>query len=182
MEIDSSVGQTCIAKQSLFLGVFVSLGCYLLGYHWLMLGLLFGLTLMIFNWRVLSMQLRVVFDSSREPKEKLVSFLSYYIRFGCLVLVMFLIIPKTNLYFGIGTFFGSLIPNLFLAKLLWDNRSDEWWLKVVPEEKHLPKPEPISYIEKELLGKNPFEVDLLEIEIKRYFNKQKEESKCLDMV
>lgn len=174
MIVDSPAGQTCIAKWSLAIGsILIALSYYCVD-KWLAAGMVFGLVLMLTNWRVLSKIIRIAFRISSPTTSRAVAFLFYHIRFWILVLIMFLVIPKTNMYFGIGTFLGFLIPKSILGVILFKSKSEEWWVLRFPAKKP-PEPE-LTYIEKELLNKNPFEVDPIEVELRRYYNNLKGES------
>lgn len=138
LQKDISINQGKVAKWSLLAGVFAEALFYLLGYHWTALGLIFGLVLILVNWVALSEILRLALRSSSPHFIKSISFLLYHLRFFLVVLIMFIVLPKTNLYFGVGTFLGCLIPKITLGVIICLDNEDEWWLKkngsVVPSE------------------------------------------------
>ncbi len=172
MNVDSPEGQNCIAKWSLLIGTAACLTTYFVNY-WITLGIIFGMLLMLVNWRVLSKIIRIAFNIKKQIVAKVVAFFGYHIRFWIVVLIMFLVIPKTNMYFGIGTFLGFLIPKVVMATIVIKSKTEEWWTTKFPPQNRPEKP--LTYIEKELQGKDPFAVDLVELEIKRYNKKLKGE-------
>lgn len=178
MNKDSPVSQVKVALWSLGLGLSIGAFIHIMGYRWLLLGMFFGLSLILLSWIALDKTLIMAFNFSSPYVMKMAAFMLYHVRFSALVLVMFLVITKTNLYFGIGTFFGFLIPKLVLGAILLRNRSEEWWLKRVSHETPQCDSESISVSEREPQELNPFEFDPVENEIKRYFQTQKGELGC----
>ncbi|HWI54529.1 MAG TPA: hypothetical protein VNT57_02445 [Desulfobacteria bacterium] len=172
MRVDSPSFQSNLARRSLAAGLASSAVIYILGYPQVTLGLLFGLLLMLVNWRVLSEILRFTFRFTSLQRSKMAAFVFYHLRFWTLVLIMFVVIPKTNLYFGIGTFLGLLIPKIMMGPMVYMKRSEEWWTKKFPARNEPPS-KPLSYLEQALLNRNPFEIDPIEIEINRYYQSLK---------
>lgn len=159
---------------SLIIGGVIGICGYLLGYQWIALGMFFGLTLTLFNWRVIN---EIALNFSSSQVSKIISFLIYHLRFWVLVLILFVVIPKTNLYFGIGTFFGFSIPKLILGTILCKSESKEWWLDKFPIAEPRPQ-KPMSFLEEELKKRNPFEVDPVEIEIEQFLNTMNKKVTC----
>lgn len=178
MNKDSPVSQAKIALWSLGLGLSTGALMHIMGHRWLLLGMFFGLSLILLSWLSLDKTLIMAFNFSSPYLMKMAAFMLYHVRFSALVLIMFLVITKTNLYFGIGTFFGFLIPKLVLGVILLRNRSEEWWLKRVSRETPQCDPKSTSVSEIELQVLNPFEFDPVENEIKRYFQTHKGELEC----
>lgn len=178
MNKGSPVSQTRIVLWSLGLGLTTGGLMYIMGYRWLLLGMFFGLLINLISWIALDKTLLMAFGFSNPHLMRAASFVLYHVRFSGIVLIMFLVIPKTNLYFGVGTFLGFLIPKLVLGAILLRNRSEEWWLKRISPEISQGDLDIDSALERGLPEPNPFEIDPVENEIKRYFQSQKGELEC----
>lgn len=172
-----NISQANIALGSLVLGTITVTAFYLIGSEWLASGTVFGIALMLLNWKALDKVLLIAFRFTSPMVMKLISFFLYHIRFLLVVFIMFLVIPKTNLYFGIGSFIGFIIPKVVLGIIILKNRSDEWWLKRVQDDQEHPSEKIQTLLEKELFERNPFEVDPIGIEVRRYYQSLKGDCK-----
>lgn len=133
-DVSSSKVQRKIALCSLVPVLAASLISYL-GYTTdLALGVIFGYSLIVLNYQILSKLLYLMFRFTTTDFARVFGFVLYHMRFWIVVAILFIVIPKSELDFVIGTFAGILIPKMVMGYFVAANQEQEWWLKKTPTE------------------------------------------------
>lgn len=115
MTVDTPQTQRRIAKWTLAAAIPLGGLTYLLGMKTFAYGLGFGVVLSIVNYRVIGVILDVAFRLTSHDTAKIISFLSYHIRFWLIVLVLYIVIPNTGFGFAVGTFAGILLAKIVMG-------------------------------------------------------------------
>ncbi len=110
-----AVSHRNVALMGLAAGGLIALVSYIVGNSGFAFGLLFSLPLALLNFKAIDKILQFAFGFSMPEIVKVVAFVLYHLRFAVLVIILFLVIPKTGFSFGIGTFFGFLIAKIALG-------------------------------------------------------------------
>ncbi|KNZ68405.1 ATP synthase I [Thermincola ferriacetica] len=135
MAIDTPEVQRGITKWTFIIAIFIEGITYFAGFRSFAYGLAFGVGLMILNYRVVSIILNKAFKSALPDLAKVLSFASYHIRFWIMVIIMYLVIPKAGFQFGVGSFFGILLPKIVMGVFVVINTKEEWWCNATPADK-----------------------------------------------
>lgn len=115
MNNNMNISHRNVALPSLVAGCLIAAVSYTLGDRGFALGLLFSLPLALLNFKAIDKVLQLAFGFSMPEVIRVVAFFLYHMRFAALVIIMFLVIPKTGFSFGVGTFVGFLIAKISLG-------------------------------------------------------------------
>lgn len=135
MAVDTPEVQRSIVKRTIVCGVPIAVVTYVLGYRPFVYGLIFGIAIMAFNYRILGVILDKALATAVPGMARVLSFVSYHVRFWIIVIVMYLVIPRQGFQFGIGSFVGLLLPKMMMGVVILKNSNEEWWRKAKPAEK-----------------------------------------------
>ncbi len=135
MAVDTPRVQRKIAKWTALATILIGGITYFLGIKQFTYGLVFGVVLCIINYRVISLILEVAFRSASPDLARVISFASYHIRFWVIVIILYIIIPRTHYLFVIGTFLGILLPKMIMGVVVVLHTGDREEIK---------KPEPVE--------------------------------------
>ncbi len=127
MAVDTPRVQRGIAKWSLLATILIGGLAYLFGLKQLAYGLVFGVGLCIINYRVVGVILDVAFKMASPDLARVISFASYHVRFWLIVIILYIVIPRTHYLFAIGTFIGLLLPKMIMGVYVVLNTEEEWW-------------------------------------------------------
>lgn len=140
MAVDTPQVQRGIAKWTLLVTVLIGGVAYILGARTLAQGLAFGAVVTIVNYQIVSLIIHIAFRMASPDLAKVLSFAGYHVRFWIIVVILYLVIPRTPFYFGVGTFVGLLIPKIIMGVFVVTHTNDEWWSKKVTDEVREQKP------------------------------------------
>lgn len=90
-------------------------------------GLVFGVVLAVVNYRVIGAILDITIRFASPVAGKFISFLGYHVRFWIIVVLLYIVIPKTGYLFAVGTFIGFVIPKVVMGIFLVISANKEWW-------------------------------------------------------
>lgn len=124
-----AVSHRNIALTGLVAGCLIALTGYMLGYSGFALGLLFSLPLAVLNFKAIDKTLQFAFSFKMTGIIKVVAFVLYHLRFAALVIIMFLVLRKTDFSFGVGTFVGFLIAKIALGGEILRQQKEEHGLE-----------------------------------------------------
>ena len=171
-DLSSSMAQRSIASWSLAGALGIGTISFLLGKTALAAGILFSSTLMVLNFRALSL-VPGIYQRFKSPHlAKTAAFACYYLRFWLVVAILYLVIPNAGYNFALGSFIGFIIPKIAMGAIVIINTGEDWWLHRKAPVETYPGPEKLTPLEKELLNTNPFEFDMVEFEWKSYSQKE----------
>lgn len=124
MSLDSIREQETITKIALvFMVLFVSIA-FFMGKRWAAGGSIFGSTLAILNNHAVALIFRKAFRNKVQVSE-IILFLGYHLRFAILVLALYLVIPKTNVEFGFGTFLGFFTAKIGMGVAVFQEEKED---------------------------------------------------------
>lgn len=127
MAVDTPQVQRRITLWALIASTLVGGITYICGIKQFAYGLGFGVILCVINYRVISVILDVAFRFTSPGLARVISFVSYHVRFWLIVIILYIVIPKTHYLFGVGTFAGILIPKIVMGVFVVLHTDDEWW-------------------------------------------------------
>ncbi|MBU7007360.1 hypothetical protein [Phosphitispora fastidiosa] len=127
MAVDTPRVQRGIAKWSLLATILIGGISYFFGLKQLAFGLVFGVGLCIINYRVVSVILDVAFKLASPDLARVISFASYHVRFWLIVIILYIVIPRTHYLFALGTFMGLLLPKMIMGVYVVRYTEEEWW-------------------------------------------------------
>lgn len=159
-----------ITKLSMIAVLVVSGIIFLSGHSDVATGIIFGCLLIYLNYLALGFCPRVYLRFSSPYLAKAVAFIYYNARFWLIVLILYLTVPRFGFGFGVGCFIGFLIPKIAVGILVLTNRSEDWWLRRsnTMDTNQLAGLETVN----EFLNVDPFEIDAVEVEMKKYLDKK----------
>jgi len=131
MAVDTPEVQRGIAKWSFVVIILVSGITYFAGIKQFTYGLLFGFGLCIINYRIVGFILEIAFRLASADLARVISFAGYHVRFWLIVIILYLVIPRTHYLFGLGAFVGLLLPKMIMGVFVVMHTDDEWWNKEV---------------------------------------------------
>ena len=172
-DLTSAAEQNRLAKWSLLLALGISTTTAVLGKGAISLGVLFGCSLMVANYKALSLVPRIYQRLDKYLFGRIAACLYYHLRFWIFVLIMFLIIPRAGYDFVLGCFLGFVIPKIALGALVISSHGEDWWLQRSDSSVETtlgPGNEKLTALEKELKTTNPFEFDIVDFEWRNYLN------------
>jgi len=142
MAVDTPRVQRSIAKWTVIVSLLIGGLTYILGARTFASGLAFGVVVSIVNYRIVGLIIHIAFRAASPDLAKVFSFVGYHVRFWVLVIILFLVIPRSPFFFGVGTFVGLLIPKIIMGVFVVINtENDEWWNKKASTETQSPVPE-----------------------------------------
>lgn len=100
---------------------------YLLDEEQITYGLGFGVIIAVVNYRVIGAILNITLRFASPNVSKFLSFLGYHVRFWIIVVLLYIVIPKTGYLFAVGTFIGFVIPKVVMGIFLVISANKEWW-------------------------------------------------------
>ncbi len=139
MAVDTPKVQRGIAKWTLVASSLLGGLTYLLGAKQFAYGLGFGVVLTIVNYKVVAVILDVAMKAASPGIARVISFVSYHVRFWLIVIILYIVIPKTHYLFGVGTFAGILLPKMIMGVFVVLHTDDEWWNKEVETQQAPPE-------------------------------------------
>lgn len=134
MAVDTPQVQRGIAIWTILASSLIGGLAYILGARALAKGLAFGVVVSIVNYRIVGIIIHIAFKMASPDLAKVLSFAGYHVRFWILVVILYLVIPRTPFYFGVGTFIGLLIPKIIMGVFVVMNTNEEWWSKRASDE------------------------------------------------
>jgi len=140
--VDTPQVQRKVNKWTFIIATLIGSGTYLFGLKNFTFGLGFGVLLCVINYRVISKILDIAFRMTSPDLARVLSFVSYHVRFWIIVIILYLVIPKTHYLFVVGAFVGILLPKIVMGVIVVLHTDDEWWTREV--EKDEPAVEGIS--------------------------------------
>ncbi len=129
MAVDTPQVQRGIAKWTLIATLLIGGLTYYFGKEQFAYGLGFGVVLSIVNYKVVAVILDVAMRAASPGLARVISFVSYHVRFWLIVIVLYLVIPRTHFLVGVGTFAGILLPKMIMGVFIVKHTDDEWWNK-----------------------------------------------------
>ncbi|PKM82205.1 MAG: hypothetical protein CVU89_06065 [Firmicutes bacterium HGW-Firmicutes-14] len=129
MAVDTPQVQRGIAKWTFLTTFIIGVVTYLLGAKQFSFGLVFGVVLSVINYRVISVILDVAFRTASADLARVISFASYHVRFWLIVIILYIVIPRTHYLFGVGTFAGILLPKMIMGVYVVKSTDEEWWAR-----------------------------------------------------
>lgn len=131
MAVDTPQVQRAITKWTVLVTILIGGVAYILGARTLAQGIAFGVVVSVVNYRIVSIIIHIAFKMSSPDLAKVLSFAGYHVRFWLLVVILYLVIPRTPYFFGVGTFVGLLIPKIIMGVFVVTHTNDEWWSRKV---------------------------------------------------
>jgi len=104
---------------------------YFLGAAQVTYGLFFGVFLAVINFRVITLILDFSLRKVSPDIARVMSFVGYHVRFWLLVIILYLVIPRTPFLFTVGIFMGFLLPKIIMGIFVVAYTDDEWWNRKV---------------------------------------------------
>lgn len=147
----------------------------LLGKTEIALGVGFGSLLMILNYWAMSLVPWIYQKLKTFYCGKVAACIYYYSRFWLLILILFLVIPRSGYNFAMGCFLGFIIPKIVMGARVITGAGEDWWLhrEKAPAETNLgPEKRDMTPLERELSNTNPFEFDIVDFEWHNYMKKE----------
>jgi hypothetical protein len=115
MSVDTPQVQCKIAIWSAIPAVLMAAISYFLGIKLFGYGVLFGGFLSMLNLIIVGKLLDVALRKASPDLARVVSFVGYHVRFWLIVIILYLVIPRAHYLFGVGTFFGILLPKMVMG-------------------------------------------------------------------
>lgn len=127
MAVDMPRVQRGITKWTLICTILLSGITYLLGAAQVTYGLFFGVFLAVINFKVITLILDFSLRKASPDIARVMSFVGYHVRFWLLVIILYLVIPRTPYLFTVGIFLGFLLPKIIMGIFVVAYADDEWW-------------------------------------------------------
>ncbi len=127
MAVDTPRVQWTIAKWTVGVTLLIGGLSYILGGKTFAYGLVFGVVVSIVNYRVVGIIIDIAFRATSPDLAKVLSFAGYHVRFWILVVILYLVIPRSPFYFSVGTFVGLLIPKMIMGVVVVMDTRDKRW-------------------------------------------------------
>jgi len=127
MAVDMPQVQRGMTKWTLITTVLLGVVTYLFGVKHLTYGLIFGVILMVLNFKVISVILDYSLRKTSPDFARIISFVSYHVRFWLIVMILYFVIPRTPFLFTVGIFMGFLLPKMIMGIFVVRYADDEWW-------------------------------------------------------
>lgn len=134
MVADKPQVQRKVNKWILIITLSIGSVTYLFGAKNFTYGLGFGVVLCVINYKVIGKILDIAFRMASPDLARILSFVGYHVRFWIIVIILYLIIPKTHYLFVVGTFAGILLPKIIIVATMLLSTDDEWWNQEVESE------------------------------------------------